>query len=146
MPSPYKLRKVPKQDLYWVVSADGKKHSKEGLPKKRAEAQVRALYASESRRGGVEPDETIENVVETSPHQESFAVSVPDPEPVVSREDTEAIAYGSGSSAIQIRNPTGYKSPAIRAKYVKRAKDEALMSASFRRQYNIGLHDVGDLI
>jgi hypothetical protein len=46
---PYALRKVPKKDLYWVVNKDtGKKHSKEGLPKENAEAQMRALYAAES--------------------------------------------------------------------------------------------------
>jgi len=46
--SPYKLRKVPKKDLYWVVGPDKKHHSKEGLPKERALAQMRALYAQES--------------------------------------------------------------------------------------------------
>ncbi len=46
---PYKLRKVPKKDLFWVVSKEtGRKHSKEGLPKDRAKAQMRALYAAES--------------------------------------------------------------------------------------------------
>lgn len=45
---PYKLRKAPKQDKYWVVSKEtGKKHSEEPLPKARAEAQMRALYAAE---------------------------------------------------------------------------------------------------
>ena len=49
---PYKLRKVPKKDLYWVVSKEtGKKHSKEGLPLEQAKAQMRALYAAE---GGYE--------------------------------------------------------------------------------------------
>jgi len=52
---PYKLRKVPKKDLYWVVSTEtGQKHSKEGLPRERAEAQMRALYANmgaETSRG-----------------------------------------------------------------------------------------------
>lgn len=46
---PYRLRKVPKKELYWVVSKEtGKKHSKEGLPKDRAKAQMKALYAAES--------------------------------------------------------------------------------------------------
>lgn len=45
---PYKLRKAPKKDLYWVVTADGKHMSKDPIPKERAEAQMRALYASES--------------------------------------------------------------------------------------------------
>lgn len=45
---PYRLRKVPKKELYWVVSKEtGKKHSKEGLPKERAKAQMKALYAAE---------------------------------------------------------------------------------------------------
>jgi hypothetical protein len=50
---PYKLRKVPKKDLYWVIAEDGKHMSKEGLPIERAKAQMRALYASEhSMKGG----------------------------------------------------------------------------------------------
>lgn len=45
---PYKLRKAPNRDLYWVVSKEtGDKHSKEPLPKPRAEAQMRALYRAE---------------------------------------------------------------------------------------------------
>lgn len=46
---PYKLRKAPKQEKYWVVGMDGKKHSTEPLPKPKAEAQMRALYAAEGR-------------------------------------------------------------------------------------------------
>lgn len=41
---PYRLRKVPNKDLYWVIGEDGKHHSKEGLPKERAMAQMSALY------------------------------------------------------------------------------------------------------
>ena len=49
---PFALRKAPKRDLYWVVNKEtGKKHSKEPLPKERASAQMRALYAAE---GGYE--------------------------------------------------------------------------------------------
>jgi len=43
---PYKLRKAPNRDLYWVVAEDGSKKSKEPLPRARAEAQMRALYAN----------------------------------------------------------------------------------------------------
>lgn len=43
---PYKLVKAPGQNKYWVVAIDGQKKSKEPLPKKRAEAQMRALYAA----------------------------------------------------------------------------------------------------
>ena len=49
---PYKLRKAPKKDLYWVVNKEtGKKYSKEPLPKGRAQAQMRALYANENVEG-----------------------------------------------------------------------------------------------
>ena len=47
---PYRLQKAPKRDLYWVVNKQTKqKHSKEPLPRERAEAQMRALYAAEGR-------------------------------------------------------------------------------------------------
>lgn len=49
---PYRLRKAPKRELYWVVNTEtGQKHSKDPLPKERAEAQMRALYAAEKRGG-----------------------------------------------------------------------------------------------
>jgi hypothetical protein len=62
---PYRLRKVPKKDLYWVVGPDGKHHSKEGLPKERAQAQMRALYASEN--------EKLKGGQETNPFDPAFA-------------------------------------------------------------------------
>lgn len=44
---PYKLRKAPGRDLYWVVSIDtGKKHSKDPITKEKAEAQMRVLIAA----------------------------------------------------------------------------------------------------
>jgi len=47
---PYALRKAPKRDLYWVINKQTKqKYSKDPLPRSRAEAQRRALYAAESR-------------------------------------------------------------------------------------------------
>ena len=46
---PYALRKSPKKNLYWVVNKEtGRKYSKSPIPKKRAEAQRRAIYASEN--------------------------------------------------------------------------------------------------
>ncbi|NDD53234.1 hypothetical protein EBZ39_05070 [bacterium] len=51
---PYKLRKAPKRDLYWVVGEDGKHHSKEPIPKERAQAQMRALYRAERLKGGMD--------------------------------------------------------------------------------------------
>jgi hypothetical protein len=47
---PYRLRKAPGRDLYWVVGEDGTHKSKKPLPKERAMAQMRALYANE--KGG----------------------------------------------------------------------------------------------
>jgi len=46
---PYKLRKAPKKDAYWVVNKQtGKKYSHEPLPHKTAIKQLRALYAQEN--------------------------------------------------------------------------------------------------
>lgn len=44
---PFTLRKAPKRDAYWVVDPSGKHYSKDPLPKERARAQQKALYASE---------------------------------------------------------------------------------------------------
>ena len=45
---PYKLRKKPRANLYWVVNSEtGKKHSYEALDKPTAIKQMRALYANE---------------------------------------------------------------------------------------------------
>lgn len=59
---PFKLRKVPKQNLFWVVDATGKHYSKEGLPKEKAEAQMRALYASDvgAKKGGKKVEKWIQ--------------------------------------------------------------------------------------
>ena len=41
---PYKLRKAPKRELYWVVTIEtGKKHSKEPIALDKAKAQMRIL-------------------------------------------------------------------------------------------------------
>jgi hypothetical protein len=46
---PYRLRKVPRKDLYWVVR-DGKHFSKEGLPLERAKKQMIALNIADKKR------------------------------------------------------------------------------------------------
>jgi len=46
----YKLRKAPKKSAYWVTDVEGKKYSKEPLPKERARQQQKALYAARSRK------------------------------------------------------------------------------------------------
>ena len=66
---PYKLRKAPNRDLYWVVGEDGKKHSKEPIPKERAEAQMRALYSAMSKEGGTHRTNFIKaNKIEDKPY------------------------------------------------------------------------------
>jgi hypothetical protein len=55
---PFKLRKAPKRELYWVVDASGKHYSKDPLPKEKAQEQMKALYAAEGRgelKGGMPP-------------------------------------------------------------------------------------------
>jgi len=62
---PYKLRKAPKRDLYWVVGLDGKHHSKDPLPKERAEAQMKALYSAMRREEeAVVPNAKEEKAIE----------------------------------------------------------------------------------
>jgi hypothetical protein len=58
---PYKLRKAPRRDLYWVVDDTGKHYSKDPLPKQRAREQQKALYASENRelRGGFDVNDLV---------------------------------------------------------------------------------------
>lgn len=41
---PYKIRKAPGEDLYWVVAEDGQHQSKDPIPYERAERQMKALY------------------------------------------------------------------------------------------------------
>jgi len=51
---PYKLRKQPRKNLYWVVNSEtSKKHSYEPLPRETAIRQMRALYINE----GLDPVE-----------------------------------------------------------------------------------------
>ena len=50
---PYRLRKAPRRDLYWVVGEDGSKSSRDPLPLETAKAQMAALYAAmPSTEGG----------------------------------------------------------------------------------------------
>jgi hypothetical protein len=56
---PYRIRKAPGRDLYWVVGPDGKHMSKDPIPRERAEAQRRALYASETKQGGATHRENV---------------------------------------------------------------------------------------
>lgn len=52
---PFRLRKAPKRDAYWVVDDKGKHYSKNPMPKEAARRQQKALYAAANRgelRGG----------------------------------------------------------------------------------------------
>jgi len=49
---PYKLRKAPKRDLYWVVGEDGTHHSKEPLTMEQAKKQMTALNIAHARKMG----------------------------------------------------------------------------------------------
>ena len=49
---PYKLRKAPRKELYWVVNTEtSRRYSKEPMPKEKAQSQMRALYANEKQGG-----------------------------------------------------------------------------------------------
>lgn len=51
---PYKLRKAPKRELYWVITIEtGKKHSKDPIPKEKAKAQMRILESALKGNGKV---------------------------------------------------------------------------------------------
>ena len=62
---PYKLRKAPKRELYWVVTTEtGKKHSKDPIPLEKAKAQKRILESALT--GGIQnpPSEAVMKAVE----------------------------------------------------------------------------------
>jgi len=62
---PYKLRKAPKRDLYWVVTIEtGKKHSKDPIPKDKAKAQKRILESALNGSGKVTQKKLLDLVKE----------------------------------------------------------------------------------
>jgi hypothetical protein len=74
----YKLRKAPKRELYWVIGKDGTKHSKEPIPRERALAQQKALYASwrekKQMKGGLTIDE-LGKYLMTYPHRGQYLMA-----------------------------------------------------------------------
>lgn len=52
----YKLRKAPHppnpQNHYWIINENGRKFSRDPLPKEQAKAQMRALYAQKNIKTG----------------------------------------------------------------------------------------------
>jgi len=61
---PYKLRKAPGRDLYWVVNKEsGAKYSKDPIPRPKAEAQMKALYANTKElKGGAHWDQFLSDL------------------------------------------------------------------------------------
>lgn len=49
---PYKIRKAPNRELYWVVAQDGRHMSHEPLTRKMAEKQLTALNIAHARKMG----------------------------------------------------------------------------------------------
>ena len=49
---PYRIRKAPKRNLYWVIGKDGTKHSNEPLPLERAKRQLTALNIAHAKKSG----------------------------------------------------------------------------------------------
>lgn len=47
---PYKIRKAPNRELYWVVKYDGTHMSKEPIPLARAKKQLAAIHISEFKK------------------------------------------------------------------------------------------------
>jgi hypothetical protein len=47
---PYKIRKAPNRELYWVVKYDGTHMSKEPIPLARAKHQLTALHIAEFKK------------------------------------------------------------------------------------------------
>jgi UDP-N-acetylmuramoylalanine-D-glutamate ligase len=50
---PYKIRKAPNRELYWVVAGDGKHMSHEPLTRAMAEKQLTALNIAHARKKGM---------------------------------------------------------------------------------------------
>lgn len=73
---PYRLRKAPNKDLYWVVGEDGTKHSKEPLPRERAEAQMKALYVAMRKEGGGIADK-VNTLLASVPQMGGVSISKP---------------------------------------------------------------------
>jgi len=49
---PYKIRKAPNRNLYWVVAQDGRHMSHEPLTRTMAEKQLTALNIAHARKKG----------------------------------------------------------------------------------------------
>ena len=75
----WRIRKAPNRNLFWVVGEDGTHMSKEPIPRERAEAQRRALYASErqQKKGGARLSDGMPELYMEEPSQ-SKATSMSD--------------------------------------------------------------------
>ena len=89
---PFRLRKAPKKDAYWVVDDTGKKYSKSPMPMEAARRQQKALYAAEGRgelrgRGDDEDDEELSRLFAS---KVSVAEEAPRPTNPTARATTTA--------------------------------------------------------
>jgi len=87
---PFRLRKAPKKDAYWVVDDTGKKYSKSPMPMEAARRQQKALYAAEGRgelrgRGDDEDDDELSRLFAT---KVSMAEEAPRPTNPTARATT----------------------------------------------------------
>ena len=147
---PYKLQKQPKKDLYWVVNKEtGQKYSKAALPKDRAHAQMRALYA----RGGdddVMDEQDVDDTMQVDDNQvvssqPSFDTPIVDLLPYVSPEEGReaTIEGGSDRHLLYIRRPTGQPLPAVLEMYKARSEELANQYANVRRMKGLPVGQVG---
>lgn len=128
---PYKLRKAPKRDLYWVVSEDGTKRSKEPITLERAKAQMRALYSSERMRGGEEapppPPPTFKEYLDSTGFK-SYGAENLNTEFITPEGNLAQRAITNPDDVIKFdkaRNETLVSGATPRAKYEKRAEQMA---------------------
>jgi len=119
---PWKLRKAPKRDLYWVVDDKGKHYSKEPMPKDKAREQQKALYAAEGRKhGSGDAEDTVESVLK---HSGAFGEESPAIPP--SPEDApEAAGEVSEGESSEEESPLRAEAPAFVPKAARLKEVEA---------------------
>jgi len=130
---PFKLRKVPRKDLYWVVDDKGKHYSREGMPKERAKEQLKALYVNVGKGKEDDKKELVKGFVKTfnaSPTAEKevsdilgiiFGKMTPEPAPVVHTQISKDDPFTSAPT-IKEGMPTEDELMGIRKPKAKRAR------------------------
>lgn len=71
---PYKLRKAPNKQLYWVITTEtGKKHSKLPIPLDKAKAQLRILEAALTGAGIEEEEQLRQHLAKLSANPDTIS-------------------------------------------------------------------------